>query len=468
MNESGKYLLSKLLNQKLIRYNLPTVIIEQILENISAINSTWIRKYDNNINFVAVNNKENWISKKQILICFNKTSLLTLFAICKIMLSKKNSNINDTVALVYSLPFEHISRTNRENKISDFFDEQLLNLKFDLPSRYLIQTGKLINFGNSAREKYVTHIGIEILEQISINKISKLRMILINYIKWLKLIFIDKNILFIGPEFIIDLNAFSGTWKDKPEILITTQSQILKLPISFKILTNAKKLMFWYSNNSRQIISKSERQSQLSDYSYLNNKHIDIHFVWTSKWAKELAEITNSQVFAIGPILFKKIDSRKVDFAVKKKEKIITVFDVTPKEKSVPTSFYSTINMIDFIKSIISAVDKSNHKFVIQLKNKRRFNKEDSRNYRKFLKTVNNRITIISPNSDVEEVVIESDLVICVPYTSPALIAQKYRIPVVYYWPSNDYLLEKEMDGIRIIIGKEDLAAELNNIIGYP
>jgi polysaccharide biosynthesis PFTS motif protein len=65
-------------------------------------------------------------------------------------------------------------------------------------------------------------------------------------------------------------------------------------------------------------------------------------------------------------------------------------------------------------------------------------------------------------------VVLESDLVICVPYTSPALIAQKYKIPVVYYWPSDDYLLEKEIDGIRVIIGKEDLVTDINNTIGYP
>lgn len=278
----------------------------------------------------------------------------------------------------------------------------------------------------------------------------------------------DKHFLFIGPEYIIDLNAFSETRKYKSEILITTQSQILKLPISFKILTNAKKLMFWYSNNSKPIILKSERQAQLSDYSYLFNKHIDIHLVWTSEWARELAEITTKQVFAIGPIIFKRLDSRKVNITLKKTEKIVTVFDVTPKERAFSKSFYSTFNMINFIKSIISAVDESNHKLAIQLKNKRRFKREDSKIYKKFLKTVKNRITIISPDSDVERVVLESDLVICVPYTSPALIAQKYKIPVIYYWPSDDYLLEKEIDGIRIIIGKEDLVADINNTIGYP
>lgn len=458
----------KSLNQKLRRFHLPSILIEQILENASAIYLTEKLKSGSSINSDAIDSLENSITKRNIFSLIMKTTLLTLFAIYKIIFSKNHRSVKNNIALVYSLPFEHIPRTNEANVISDFFDEQLIKLKLKLPSCYLIQSGSLINYRNSEREKYVTHIGIEILKQLSINKISKLNMILISYIKWLRLIYVDKHFLFIGLEYIIDLNAFSGTRKHKPEILITTQSQILKLPISFKILTNAKKLMFWYSNNSKQIILKSERQAQLSDYSYLFNKNIDIHFVWTSDWARELAEITNKQVLAIGPIIFKRINCRKVNLSSKKIERIVTVFDVTPKKRAVSKSFYSTVNMINFIKSIISAVDESNHKLIIQLKNKRRFKKEDSRNYKKFLKTVKNRITIIPPNSDVERVVLESDLVICVPYTSPALIAQIYKIPVVYYWPGDDYLLEKEIDGIRVIIGKEGLVTDINNTIGYP
>jgi polysaccharide biosynthesis PFTS motif protein len=466
--ELKKKSLRNLIDQRITKFELPDALIEELVESISAFNISQRLQFGHDLIDSSVNIPENVLTKKKSLNHILKTSSLTLYALSKIIFSRRVKATDDGIALVYSLPFDHIPKANKKNQVSDFIDKKLLAHNIDLPSSYLIQSGKLLNRKNTNREKYVTYIGIEILIQLKASKLNKLNTVAYNYLKWLRLVCNDNLFLLIGPEFIIDYDAFSKVSKDEYRLLITTQSQILKTPISFKLLIGARKLMFWYSNNSETIKKRSDKKIQDTDYSYLKNDHIDVHFVWTVEWGRVLTKITQKPVFAIGPIIFKELNLENSNYRSINSQRKITVFDVTPKEKAFSESFYSPDNLIIFIQNIFISANKSNPEVIVQLKNKRKFKKDDSVKYRKFLKSMKGKISFISPKFDMESLILGSDLIICVPYTSPALIAANLNIPAVYYWPDNGYLLKKEIDGIEVLIGAEDLKAFISKSIGYP
>jgi polysaccharide biosynthesis PFTS motif protein len=453
---------------KFSRLQVPEVIVDEVINHISALIITQHLK--NEGRFLINNNHipDDIISFNRSIKLFAKATFITLFALLKIFLSQTKLYEKTNVALVYSLPFNHIPKNNDIDQISKFIDDSLLKVQINLPSKYLIQTNKLINREETSREKFVPHLGTELLLQVNIKKFKKAQVIVSKYIEWIRLILRDNLFLFVGPEFIIDHFVYSNISKTQYKILITTQSQIFKTPISFKLLKDATKIMFWYSNNSKPIQLKRDKSEFTSNLNYLNNGEIDLHFVWTSSWAAELANIVKKPVIAIGPIIFKKLNLNQEEPKLMNSQKILTIFDVTPKNNCSSESFYSFKNMVNFTNSVISAANEVNLGLILQLKNKREFKKDDSLNYKKFLKTIENKIVQISPNLDIDQLIMDSDLVVCTPYTSPAVIAQHFGKPVVYFWPDNNYSLLNEMDDIKVIIGIEELKAFIIKVLGYP
>jgi polysaccharide biosynthesis PFTS motif protein len=448
--------------------SLPPLIMQELIEKIQAINTINSLIKGNNSLFKLESDINESYSNKRALIDGLKTTTIVLFALIRIAFSKSREEQKKYTSLVYALPFSHIPTTNDQNQISEFIDENLGKAGIEIPDKYIIQNNKLFNISKSGREKYVFHIGVEVLTHSDIRMKIKFKNLVLNYVKWIRLVKINKIFSMIGTELIIDNFAFSNPSKLNYKLLITTQSQILKTPLSFKILTNSKKVMFWYSNNSRQIHIKNDVDRKLIDYSYLNNKLIDLHFVWTESWAKELTFLTGKQVISIGPILFTRMLNPSIRTYEKDFRRVLTIFDVTPKKNVDKLSFYSTANMMQFTKVVLEVVKDTNFDIKIQLKSKRSFQRDDCNVYVNYLKSIRDKVIRVSPNTNIESLIRESDLVVCVPYTSPALVAQFFKKPVAYFWPNDNYLLEKEVDGIEVLIGIEQLKAFISKTLGYP
>lgn len=86
---------------------------------------------------------------------------------------------------------------------------------------------------------------------------------------------------------------------------------------------------------------------------------------------------------------------------------------------------------------------------------KRKYSKGDSAEYRNYLESKRNLIEQLRFDSDLAREILNSDLVICVPFTSPGLVATHLGIPTIYYSSSQEYDLSHE--SIRVISGRESL-----------
>ena len=73
--------------------------------------------------------------------------------------------------------------------------------------------------------------------------------------------------------------------------------------------------------------------------------------------------------------------------------------------------------------------------------------------YRDFLKSQTSNIKMLMWDCSIVNEILNSDLVICVPFSSPALISKHFGVPTVFYSPSVDFHLGQINEGILVIQG---------------
>ena len=73
-------------------------------------------------------------------------------------------------------------------------------------------------------------------------------------------------------------------------------------------------------------------------------------------------------------------------------------------------------------------------------------------------------IQILKWDSDIGNEISKSDLVICVPYSSPALIAKYLGIPTIFYTPSLDFKLDLIHEDILVVQGSTELRRFLKEL----
>jgi polysaccharide biosynthesis PFTS motif protein len=237
---------------------------------------------------------------------------------------------------------------------------------------------------------------------------------------------------------------------------------MLCLPSAVDRFKDALKVMFWYSDNSRQIKGIDFRSDEEIDYSYLELHSIDIHCVWTESWATILRNHSHGEVIVIGPILFRNLafcsrPSNKRSGLVK-----CLVFDVTPKQAlSNSNNFYKEDNVISFMQDILESFESMEVQARIDLKPKRSYTKLDSRKYLEFLKENSDKFNLLSPIQDIPKLMEDYDLIVCIPYTSPAIIGKYLGVRTIFYSPTSDFILQEEYEKIPVIVGHQALLSEL-------
>lgn len=192
------------------------------------------------------------------------------------------------------------------------------------------------------------------------------------------------------------------------------------------------------------------------DYSYLNQPQVSTHFVWTSSWGRTLKKHNSESVIeSIGPIIFKMLDG-PIQELNRRTDPIstVTVFDVTPKKIVGDESIYSDEIMKNFLVDIIQMVSNRYPTALIRLKPKRVYSTKDSSSCRDFVQAQVPRIKILQWNSDIVDLIESSDLVICIPFSSPALISKHLGIPTIIYVPSSEFNLCESHEDIPVIQGQ--------------
>jgi polysaccharide biosynthesis PFTS motif protein len=168
---------------------------------------------------------------------------------------------------------------------------------------------------------------------------------------------------------------------------------------------------------------------------------------------------------SIGPIIFR--DLSQFGKSAKQKSyqvKTVTVFDVTPKMNAGKEAFYSDSVMINFIRDIRIAINSKYPSALIRLKPKRQYSSEDSFRYQEFLESHSSDLEILEWDSDIVAEILKSDLVVCIPYSSPALISKYLGVPTIFYSPTSDFNLEQTHEGVSVILGLNELQLFLANL----
>ena len=231
--------------------------------------------------------------------------------------------------------------------------------------------------------------------------------------------------------------------------------------------------MFWYSENASPVVRDVNNNKQ-----YFNQYHphisllsVDNHYVWTKFFANTLKKFTSTKkLYVIGPILWKNIKKNTKPIVI---EKNILIFDVTAltdewkKMSGYCDVFYSYKNMKLFISDIIECKNsiKSLSDYKLILKPKRKALPQNDSKYINYLKMLEseNKITIIDSNTDIDIAIKNSSFIICIPFTSPLILADYLNKNSIYYDPT-DSIIPYDAQGNLLIKGKKSLYKELLKI----
>ena len=142
----------------------------------------------------------------------------------------------------------------------------------------------------------------------------------------------------------------------------------------------------------------------------------------------------------------------------------LAIFDVTPHRLINHCIYADEDNYIlpdtciDFIKDVISLAAKEG--FRCLYKAKRDIGKLAHPSYRKMTEHLfnENNLVIVEPSKSPYDVISKSSIVVCLPFTAPAIIAREMNKPVCYYDPTETLdTKHPAAHGIKILKGKKNL-----------
>lgn len=229
----------------------------------------------------------------------------------------------------------------------------------------------------------------------------------------------------------------------------TYEAEILKSQIYF----------YFYSTNNNFINTKFLYEKYPS---WWVNMSWPNYLVWNYNQKKFIEKCTLDfkNISVIGPILnnsFSKIQ-------INEGRKIISIFDVQPFRKSL---FKDTIHINDFYQPPISNIfisDIVNSNLIanysIYLKQKRDIKNLVNPVYKNYLKFLLKKKLINIYNYDVSilSIIKASELIICMPYTSVAYIANHLNKKSIYYDPTGEVIYDDlSSNGVPLISGIDNL-----------
>lgn len=232
--------------------------------------------------------------------------------------------------------------------------------------------------------------------------------------------------------------------KEKPIHILTTQSTMHMLPVSFRI-TNSKfnRKMLWYSTNSQPIM-KRNAVVEKPNFSKNLNSNVDLHFVWDLNSRNHLKSNGISRISIVGSILFVKQET----ISVSKKGLNLVYFDVTPFENG--NTYYTEKRMIENLCSLIEVVEKLSLErgevINLLIKPKRETKGSHSRAYIEQLDSFERygRIQILRPETNLYGLIANADVVIGIPFTSPVVVGREMGIKSAFMDVHKDEFLLPE------------------------
>jgi len=274
-------------------------------------------------------------------------------------------------------------------------------------------------------------------------------------------LFNHKSSATISSERLIRIYFEYFVWKivelPNDATFVSTQSSLSSLPVVFYMNRNdlCRKMM-WYSTNNKPIKEVKGKEVKLPDFTELSS-FVDMHLVWEETDSNFLSSLGVHNTKVVGSVMF---------YPKKLKKKLngkitITYFDVTPFDNF--RGFLSEDMLIKNLLGITKVIDalkiSKNVEIIINIKPKRTYIKSHAKEYIKIIKNISSKenINLLPSRTNLYELISESDFVLAVPFTSPALIGRELGIPTAYVCllPRN-YVLQ-DVNNIQVIRSEKDL-----------
>ena len=369
-------------------------------------------------------------------------------------------------AIIFSLSYEQVFQKSSPKGIIRFLEEERFTSKVNV-SKPIIEVRDLKTLWSNCPE--VTYdAAIYILTTLLMkkhyltiykcikNEMAKLDKNIIFTVRDLKREMFDKCIY----SFYLSLNSSNTT-------LITTQSSLTSVPIMFKLSHENRKIMVWYSTNSKPIYAMDDLIREKLDFENIK-ANIDEHWVWDEDDLRFLESEGIQNARSLGAMLFQE----KILVGRSTSKFIVTYFDVTPFDSG--NGIYSernTIAVLDNLMFLTATLNESYPgKFLLRIKPKRKYSRVHSRKYISKIHELSKHenVELISPLANLYQVVSESDFVLAVPFSSPAVLAKELGVGSAFIatgilgWDipmeSNKIVVEFQIDSLvkKISNGMED------------
>lgn len=281
----------------------------------------------------------------------------------------------------------------------------------------------------------------------------------------------------LGRDFAYHALAENLNQRNLIDSIVITNSNYSAQPLWMSNLPNRsfKTHMVWYAQNTVPIIYKSNPESvSIPNYYYMQ---VDIHWVWTKGYAEYLRSLgIKSDVIVVGPIVWH-LAPDGLHEKIKSNEVVISVFDVTPVNNSFAEkiglygNYYSTNNMLSFIggiEKLKSALEESNNNVRVLLKHKRYYVNAHSKEYISYiLDSIKLKvIELVDSQENIFSVIASSDLVIVVPYSSPAYIADFLNVPAIFYDSTElVFPVYEKTSNLNFASGDADLISKVKKVL---
>lgn len=402
--------------------------------------------------------------------------------------------------------------------IKDYFKNLLIIISFkknfkkdilyfqDIPKDLsIISNPRELNFFNSFRKiinfkkKIIIHNN-PVLDfflydgnKIKKKKFYKNYLFITNNIIYKSYFFLYLNCLFIISFIFIFLNKYSYSllFDDLMKTLFIKSNKNLNIVCFFnsasgiqrplwtykKFVSNIESYFYFYSVNaatnklSKKFKSKLKKKNK-NFFSLLSWDNYLVSYDEQIENLKSNIDEYDYKFKKIGNIPFE--GNKLFNLNKNKDELVVSIFDVSSYRprfilfEQMPYYYYTYKNLSNFYQDIFEALEKSNLKWKIFIKRKRPYAKQRfyNKNFLKFNKlsilNSNKKINIIEEGINANSVVLKSDLVIAMPYTTPSFVAKDYGVPTFFYDSSgelSDHILNKN---IPLISSKDAMIKYIN------
>jgi hypothetical protein len=396
--------------------------------------------------------------------------VLLMIAIARTYRGKSNSK--EKIDILFGISQSLLEKPSKMYRISNFInviDGRDKNCNF-----LIIEFRGMHGRSRTYNQKVVFDVGLELYTRFLTRKqkiqllrsvFRRFRIYRRKHLTQMTSLVLLKEYCFYEPI----LNEING---DYIENLITTQSHALVQPLIFHKLERIKQSktsMLWYSSNNEKIILSNLVGKQVGeDNTWLQIASISKHYVWTQRHKLNLELQSPAEICAVGPVIFHEKVSAKQNF-----EKLlgVLIFDVTPRNDLPESNIYATRYVTAFLNDILSSLEfnRSTGSVMISLKPKRIYDRTRSRDYVSKVRGLSKKgiVHLLHPRVNLYSAMNIADLIICYPFTSPALIGASLGKRVIYYVPeiANEFWIESSYEGIEVIKGTENLNRYLEKFL---